>query len=407
MNNWYLLAAIPVFGLLVIVHEFGHFITAKWAGIRVEEFGLGFPPRIVGVRKREQGGFEVIWLGGRRDETDDYIGQKQTPFSGTSGGISSFSDKPASNHTIYSLNFIPIGGFVRMPGENGDINDENGHYDAQSFAAKTAGKRLIVLVAGVTMNFILAMVLFTIAYSLGEPTYPAVIGQVVAGSPAAAAGLRPGDTIVSADNQPVKLFSDVQTIVGNALAADKDTRPNATLPVKLVLRHAGSSALVQTTVNARLHPPAGQGAMGVAEKIIFVSSPAWEAPFKGVQQTFSVTGAFIQGIAQMVTGQVKPQLAGPVGIVKITGEVAQSVPDLGWWPILSLTAILSLNLAIVNILPIPALDGGRILLILIEVVRGGKRLKPEREGIINFIGMALLLTLMVVITVSDVLHWGS
>jgi regulator of sigma E protease len=407
MNNWYLLAAIPVFGLLVLVHEFGHFITAKWAGIRVEEFGLGFPPRIVGVRKREQGGFEVIWLGGRRDETDDYIGQKQTPFSGTSGGISSFSDKPAANHTIYSLNFIPIGGFVRMPGENGDINDENGHYDAQSFAAKTAGKRLIVLVAGVTMNFILAMVLFTIAYSLGEPTYPAVIGQVVAGSPAAAAGLRPGDTIVSADNQPVKLFSDVQTIVGNAMAADKDTSPNATLPVKLVLRHAGSSTLVQTTVNARLHPPAGQGAMGVAEKIVFVSSPAWQAPFKGVQQTFTVTGAFIQGIAQMVTGQVKPQLAGPVGIVKITGEVAQSVPDLGWWPILSLTAILSLNLAIVNILPIPALDGGRILLILIEVVRGGKRLKPEREGIINFIGMALLLTLMVVITVSDVLHWGS
>jgi regulator of sigma E protease len=407
MNNWYLLAAIPVFGLLVIVHEFGHFITAKWAGIRVEEFGLGFPPRIVGVRKREQGGFEVIWLGGRRDETDDYIGQKQTPFSGTSGGISSYSDKPASNHTIYSLNFIPIGGFVRMPGENGDMHDENGHYDEQSFAAKTAGKRLIVLIAGVTMNFILAMVLFTIAYSLGEPTYPAVIGQVVAGSPAAAAGLRPGDTIVSADNQPVKLFSDVQTIVGNALAADKDTRPNATLPVQLVIRRAGSYTLVHTTVNARLHPPDGQGAMGVAEKIIFVSSPAWEAPFKGVQQTFSVTGAFIQGITQMVTGQTKVQLAGPVGIVKITGEVAQSVPDLGWWPILSLTAILSLNLAIVNILPIPALDGGRILLILIEVVRGGKRLKPEREGIINFIGMALLLTLMVVITVSDVMHWGS
>ncbi len=407
MNNWYLLAAIPVFGLLVLVHEFGHFITAKWAGIRVEEFGLGFPPRIVGVRKREQGGWEVIWLGGKRDETDDYIGQKQTPFSGTSGGISSFSDKPASTHTIYSLNFIPIGGFVRMPGENGDMHDENGHYDAQSFAAKTAGKRLIVLVAGVTMNFILAMLLFTIAYSLGEPTYPDVIGKVVAGSPAAIAGLRPGDTIISANNQPVQLFSDLQTVVGNAIAADKNTDPNATLPVKLVVQHTGSSTPVQTTVNVRLHPPSGQGPMGVEEKIVFVSSPAWEAPFKGIQHTFDVTGAFIQGITQMVTGQVKPQLAGPVGIVKITGEVAQSVPDLGWWPILSLTAILSLNLAIVNILPIPALDGGRILLIFIEVVRGGKRLKPEREGIINFIGMALLLTLMVVITVSDVLHWGS
>ena len=406
MNNWYLLAAIPVFGLLVLVHEFGHFITAKWAGIRVEEFGLGFPPRLVGIRKREGGGFEVIWLGGRRDETDDYIGQ-QTPFGGTSGGISSYRDKPPSNHTIYSLNWIPIGGFVRMPGENGDINDENGHYDPQSFAAKSAGKRLIVLVAGVTMNFILAMLLFTIAYSLGEPTYPAVIGNVVPGSPAQAAGLKYGDTVISVNNQPVKLFSDVQTIVDNAIAADKNTQPNATLPVNLVIKHQGSTTPTPTTVNVRLHPPTGQGPMGVEEKIIFVSSPVWQAPFKGIQHTFDVTGAFIQGIVQMVTGQIKPQVAGPVGIVKITGEVAQSVPDLGWWPILSLTAILSLNLAIVNILPFPALDGGRIVLILVEVLRGGKRLKPEREGIINFVGMALLLTLMVVITVSDVLHWGS
>jgi regulator of sigma E protease len=109
----------------------------------------------------------------------------------------------------------------------------------------------------------------------------------------------------------------------------------------------------------------------------------------------------------MISGAIKPQVAGPVGIVKITGAVASSVPDLGWWPILSLTAILSLNLAIVNILPFPALDGGRVVLILIELLRGGKRLKPEREGIINFVGMAILLTLMVVITVSDVIHWGG
>ncbi len=207
-----------------------------------------------------------------------------------------------------------------MPGENGDMHDENGKYDPQSFAAKSAGKRLIVLVAGVTMNFILAMLLFTIAYSLGEPTYPAVIGQVAAKSPAAVAGLKPGDTIVSANNQPVQLFSDLQTIVGNALSADKNPSPNATLPIKLVLRHAGSSTLTQTTVNARLHPPSGQGAMGVEEKIVFVSSPVWEAPFKGIQHTFDVTGAFIQGISQMITGAVKPQIAGPVGIVKITGR---------------------------------------------------------------------------------------
>src|SRR2546426_7569254 len=143
MGNWTWLAAIPVFGLLVLVYEFGPFITAKWAGIRVEEFGLGFPPRIVGFRKRDEGGWEVIWFGGRQKEEDRYASQKQTPFSGTSGGVS-LPGAAVSNHTIYSLNFIPIGGFVRMPGENGDINDATGSYDPQSFAAKPAGKTLFV-----------------------------------------------------------------------------------------------------------------------------------------------------------------------------------------------------------------------------------------------------------------------
>jgi regulator of sigma E protease len=255
------------------------------------------------------------------------------------------------------------------------------------------------------MNIILAMVLFTIAYGLGEPTFPAAIGKVVPGSPAAVAGLRPGDTLVSVNGHPVQLFTDVQSIVNNAIAADNNH--HATVPVKLEIRHTGEKQTISTTVNARVHPPQGQGYMGVEEKIVFVSSPLWQAPFKGIQHTFTITGDFINQIAQMIAGVVKPQLAGPVGIVKITGEVAASVPDLGWWPILSLTAILSLNLAIINILPFPALDGGRILLILIELLRGGKRLKPEREGIINFIGMAILLTLMVIITVNDVIHWGS
>jgi regulator of sigma E protease len=418
MNNWFLLAAIPVFGICVLVHEFGHFITAKWAGIRVEEFGIGFPPRLVGFRKRDSGGWEVIWFGGKRYAEDSYDGQKQYRYQSAGGagtalpevikgdGIASNNllENRDSDHTIYSLNLLPIGGFVRMPGENGDVNDPDGTYDPQSFAAKTAGKRIIVLVAGVTMNVILAMVLFTIAYSLGEPTFPAVIGKVVSNAPAAASGLRPGDTIVSVNGHPVQLFTDVQTIVNKAIA---DNNQQVTVPVTLKIRHAGETQTVTTIVNVRVNPPQGQGPMGVEEKIVFVSSPIWEAPFKGIQHTVTVTGDFINQIAQMIAGAIKPQLAGPVGIVKITGEVAASVPDLGWWPILSLTAILSLNLAIINILPFPALDGGRILLILIELLRGGKRLKPEREGIINFIGMAILLTLMVIITINDVMHWGS
>jgi len=401
MNNWYLLAAIPVFGLLVLVHEFGHFITAKWAGIRVEEFGVGFPPRIVGLRKRDGKGWEVIWFGGIRSEEDSFDSLKQTPFSGTSGGVST-PGAPVSNHTIYSLNLIPIGGFVRMPGENGDINDVNGHYDPQSFAAKSAGKRLIVLVAGVTMNVLLAMVLFTFAFGFGEPKLLPQIGKVVPGSPAEIAGIRPGDTIVSANNQPVKFFSDLQAVVNAEIQADKNH--HATVPVIMQVRRSGSTELISTTVNVRVHPPAGQGPMGIeaSSKVVFDSIPLWQAPIRGVQYTFQTTADFLHAIGQMITGSLPFQLAGPVGIVRITGEVAQSVPSEGWWPLLSLTAVLSLNLAIINILPFPALDGGRVVLVLIEVLRGGKRLKPEVEGFINFAGMLMLLTLMVVITFFDV-----
>jgi len=401
MNNWYLLAAIPVFGLLVLVHEFGHFITAKWAGIRVEEFGVGFPPRIVGLRKRDGKGWEVIWFGGIRSEEDSYDSLKQTPFSGTSGGVST-PGAPVSNHTIYSLNLIPIGGFVRMPGENGDINDENGHYDPQSFAAKSAGKRLIVLVAGVTMNVLLAMVLFTFAFGFGEPKLLPQIGKVVPGSPAEIAGIRPGDTIVSANNQPVKFFSDLQAVVNAEIQADKNH--HAAVPVIMQIQRSGATEVISTTVNVRVHPPAGQGPMGIeaSSKVVFDSIPLWQAPIRGVQYTFQTTADFLQAIGQMITGSLPFQLAGPVGIVRITGEVAQSVPSEGWWPLLSLTAVLSLNLAIINILPFPALDGGRVVLVLIEVLRGGKRLKPEVEGFINFAGMLMLLTLMVAITFFDV-----
>lgn len=149
--------------------------------------------------------------------------------------------------------------------------------------------------------------------------------------------------------------------------------------------------------------------MGIerGNEVRYVTYPLWQAPLKGISQTFSVTGQFISSIVQMVTGAVKPEIAGPVGIVQMTGEVAQTVPTIGWWPILTLTGILSLNLAIINILPFPALDGGRVLLILIELLRGGKRLRPEREGLINLVGMAILLMLIVVVTISDVMNWSA
>jgi regulator of sigma E protease len=228
------------------------------------------------------------------------------------------------------------------------------------------------------------------------------VGSVVPNSPAASAGMRAGDTIIAANNQPVKFFTDLQNVVNTELTNDHNQ--HATVPVVLQLRRAGVSQPVTTTVNVREHPPAGQGPMGIeaSGKVIFDSIPLWQAPLRGVQYTVQTTGAFLQAIGQMITGALPFQVAGPVGIVNITGQAAQSVPSEGLWPLLSLTAVLSLNLAIINILPFPALDGGRVILVLVEVVRGGKRLKPEVEGMINFAGMAILLTLMVVITFFDV-----
>ena len=400
--NWYILAIIPVLGLLVFVHELGHFVAAKWAGIHVEEFGMGFPPAVVSIRRRERGGWDVLWFGQGREYNNT---DTQNPFTGTSGGMRT-ADR-AYRATLYSLNLLPIGGFVRMPGETGDAVDEYGKYDPESFAAKPAGKRIIVLCAGVFMNLILAFALFSVAYGVGEPvaSNAPVLGMIEQNSPDAAAGLQSNDRIISVNNKPIRTFDDMHKAVSNAINAD--TSQNASVPIVLVIQHSGSSSLQTVTVAARKHPANGQGAMGFGGQVTLVTTPFWQAPFKGVVQTYNMLHAFFSAIEGMVVGAIQPQFAGPVGIAKTTGDVAQLTPMYGWWPILNLTAFLSLNLAIMNILPFPALDGGRVVLVLIELLRGGRRLKPEREGLINFIGIAILLLLMVVVTVNDVIHWGS
>jgi len=399
--DWYILTIIPVLGLLVFVHELGHFMTAKWAGIRVEEFGMGFPPALVGIRKRDQGGWEVMWFG-RSREID--ASSTLNTFYGTSGGANRDSSS-SSDHTIYSLNLLPIGGFVRMSGETGDAYDENGNYDPKSFAAQSAGKRLIVLVAGVVMNFLLAIVLFTIAYTGGQPVDYPVIGSVLPGSPAQSAGLRAGDTVLSVNGVPVDSFDQMRTLVSQAIA--KDHGQHNTVPVTLMVRHKGLSSKTTLIVNARVHPAPNEGALGVDQKLILITTPFWQAPFKGIALTFDTMRLLVVTLVQMLIGLLPFQVAGPVGIARITSTVAQSVSYIGWWPLLVLTSMLSLNLAIFNILPFPALDGGRVFLVLVEVLRGGKRLKPEREGLINLVGMAILLLLMLIVTVSDIVHWGG
>lgn len=357
--SWSLLAAIPVFGLLILVHEFGHFLTAKWAGIRVDEFALGFPPRLLSVKRGE---------------------------------------------TTYSLNLLPIGGYVRMPGENGETTDENGNYDARTFAAKTPGKRAIVLLAGVTMNILLAVVCFTVAEMMGQVNLRAAAGTVVKDSPAAVAQMQPHDRILSINGHPTTSFTDVIMQTNAALCPKPKT---AKVPIQIVVVHAGSTTPVTLTVNALVNPGPNQGHLGITGDTTQTYNsrvPFWQAPVKGVQDIGDVIGATANGIGQVVSGclPISQAVQGPVGIVDTTGKVADTIPTNGWYLMLYLVGALSVSLAIVNLLPIPALDGGRVLFIGIEVLRRGKRISPEREALVNLIGMAALLFLMLLVTINDV-----
>jgi regulator of sigma E protease len=364
INPLYYLAAIPVFGLLVIAHEFGHFLTAKRAGIRVDEFAIGFPPRLFSFKRGE---------------------------------------------TLYSINLLPLGGYVRMPGENGETTDEAGNFDPRSFASKPAGTRALVLLAGVTMNFILAILLFTAFEAAGQPQYSRVLAGVVAGSPAAHAGLRPGDTILAVDGHKINYFSDITARVQQDI---NNAAPHAqTVNVVLVIQHKGAAAPITVVVPALVPNDPQKGHLGIRadQNVVNVTRPPlWEAPGLGLQEMGTVVILTYQGLQQVIRGilPVSQAVTGPVGIVNYIGQSASAVPTLGVSPILFLTALLSLNLAIFNLLPIPGLDGGRLLFIVIEVLRRGKRVSPEREGLVHLIGLATLLLLVLLITINDIGNFG-
>jgi regulator of sigma E protease len=354
--SFFWLVAIPIFTLMVLIHEFGHFITAKWAGIRVDEFGVGFPPRLFGIKRGE---------------------------------------------TIYSINWLPIGGFVRMPGENGETTDERGNPDPRSFGAKPASKRAIVLLAGVTMNLLLAIVLFTAAEAIGRVELSSYV-TVEPKGPAQMAGIRDGDHIVAIAGHPVKTFEELVSQTTTAIAAAPKNAQ--TLPIVVLVHHAGTTEPVPVTVQAKVQGDAHLGVRSDPAKAIHVTHPIWEAPARGLGDIPYVLGATVDGIRQIVRGVIPLNQAvqGPVGIVATTGQFAANTATIGWYPLIFLAGYLSLNLAIVNALPIPALDGGRLLFVLIEVVRRGKRLSPEREALVNLIGMGALLFLILLVTINDI-----
>lgn len=338
-----LLSFFVILIVLVFVHELGHFLTAKWFGVKVEEFGFGYPPRLVGVR----------WRG-----------------------------------TIYSINALPLGGFVKMLGE------ENPSAPG-SLASKSRQVRALVLCAGAIMNAILPVVLFSASFMVPRQIAvgQVVVQEVAAGSPAALGGIQPGDVLVSINGNEIQNVGDLRY----------QLQLNLGKPVDMALKRADSLLVVRAV--PRWRPPPGEGATGITVRLenattSSISYPVWRAVPMGIRtlgQTFvlvknTVVGWFIGGGA--------PQVTGPVGIAEITGQVARA----GVSPLLEFTGLLSINLAILNLFPIPGLDGGRLVFVVIEAIRRGRRISPQREGLIHMIGFVALLALVFLVTYFDILR---
>ena len=356
-----LIIFIIVLSILVFVHEFGHFIMAKRAGMKVEEFGFGFPPRAFGVKRGE---------------------------------------------TIYSVNWIPFGGFVKVFGEDGE-----GRENSRSFAAGSAKIRAGVIVAGVVMNIILAMLLLSVGNAVGlrvglvdetmagrAKDKKVQIIQVAAGSPAEQTGLKVLDEIIGfkVDGRTVKIseVAAVQEFV------------NKNLGHEIVMLLSDDDKTTEKKLLPRAHPPEGEGALGISLAATgIIKYPWYEAIGRGVSDTVTITGYTISGYATIiknifVSGKAGVELSGPVGIAVITGKAAR----LGFTYLMQFVALISINLAILNIIPFPALDGGRLLFVGIEKIKG-KPVSRKIENAINTAGFALLIMLMIYITTKDIIKF--
>jgi len=347
-----------VLTILVLIHEFGHYLTAKKFGIKVEEFGFGFPPRMFGKK----------------------IGE-----------------------TIYSINWLPIGGFVKLYGEDnaggGSVrktNNEPATDLKRAFFARPAWQRATIVLAGVVMNFILAVVIISYLFAVPGVALPSKnikIEEVSAGSPAQLAGLLKGDEIISVNGQKItttdKFISITHSSEGKNLSIE-------------FTRH-GQESLVN--VVPRTNFPKGQGPLGVAiSSIQIIKYPWYQAPFYGTAEALKFSWMILAGLGGMVTdlvthGAPPKGVAGPIGVAQLTGQAVSIGVEATLW----FVAILSLNLAVVNVLPIPALDGGRLFFILIELVTGRK--VPQRyETMSHAVGLVVLLSLILVITLFDILR---
>lgn len=356
-----------ILAVLILVHEFGHFIVAKKSGIRVDEFGLGFPPKI---------------------------------YSKKFGG------------TLYTLNAIPFGGFVKIFGEDSHVGDVSDLDKSTSFVYKPKWIQALVLVAGVAFNIIFAWILISSGFIMGVSASQdyshygkisnthVVITDILPDSPAQKAGIKIGDTIVSVSSSGKKIDSE-----NISLDLVKNLISNSSGDISVSIKRGSDSIRdIKLDTSSQIIP--GKKAIGIAmDEIGTLKLPVHLAFLEGARATYLLTKNTAVGLLSFFGGVFSfksdlSQVSGPVGIAGVVGEAAH----LGFSYLVSLTALISINLAIINLLPFPALDGGRLLFVAIEVMRR-KPISPKFVNALNFFGFALLLCLMVVVTIHDILKF--
>lgn len=353
-----LIIFILVLGVLILAHEWGHFIVAKKSGLTVEEFGFGFPPRIFSIKRGE---------------------------------------------TTYSINLLPLGGFVKILGEDGSQIDNR-----KSFSSKSVGIRGLITVGGVFMNFLLAAFLLIIGFYIGLPQIidnnnealaKNIKIQIVAvnnGSPAEKAGIKMGDIVKYVKDKNSNIDINEISIFQNTVNDNKGK--------EIVIAVQRGKQTVEANVIPRINPPQGEGALGIAMAKTGIISYPWYKSFElGTKSTFIITWEMTKGFYNLfknliLSGKIPQEISGPVGIAVMANQAV----DLGFIYILQLMAFISLNLFILNLMPFPALDGGRLLFLGIEKIKGSK-VSPKIENTIHSIGMVFLLILVILITYKDIL----